>query len=426
MKKNFAYLVLVFLLLSGCQSPKYIFSDNIIDIKNVTNSEESEAQNAEFSDLSSDDLIKDYDGVINIEDIMSEIDELIRNNNYTQAVFMLSAIPDNIKARELEDQLRYYISGDYIATGDNFVAAIDSEGDVQISSTINEVVYNQKLFWGEQETDGQEKVTKLFYNQYELIALNQSGSVLIPSKSFKTWGKSVEEMGIDRLDNVKQLYWDGAYVFALNNDGSIYVKSHEERKLDNSIEVVKIVGGSNMGEVYFLLRNGTIKPCWSENNAINNPMFSWQDIVDVEYSYGQYIGLKADGTCCVYSPGRSYQLSGWDDLNAISIAANHVIGLKRDGTVVVAENGMIKDYPSAFNVAIEDIQSVVAAWKDVVAVKAGNCHFVGLTSTGEILIAEYESTQDSRFEIFQKHIEIDTSQFHSIFVPGVLDLLEMN
>lgn len=416
MKRNLFCLFLTILILGGCTENNNALPENMSHSEVIINTGEDEI--VESVSVPEESLPEEDEP--KKEDPLSEVYELIREKKYPQAIFLLSQLPGEAEIKELENRLRYMISGDFIATESGFVAAIDSEGNAMISAS-NEGNNSYFLFWVDEASEW-EQVSRFFYSKGELAAVDHEGRVLFAKETERPQEeRSIKDyLCLDQLDEIKQLHWDGAYGFALNQQGKVYKLGAGEGEVNEPNEVVKIVGGSNNGEVFFLLRDGTVKPLWGENTEFSNPMFYWKDIVDISYAYGKYVGLKADGSCRIYAPASNFHIQGWSDMIAVSTDGGHVVGLRRDGTVLVSESTYGAGIPYNSGLPMEDAQKV-DGWTDVVAVKAGGCHLIGLKSTGEILIAEYNDIGPKNYDV---HFEIDTTGFHNLYVPSVTDILE--
>ncbi len=129
---------------------------------------------------------------------------------------------------------------------------------------------------------------------------------------------------------------------------------------------------------------------------------SWEDIVDVAISqYGVY-GLRSDGTVVAagtHNNGGHKNVSGWRDIVAISAGDFHVVGLKSDGTVVAAGEGEC---------------CKVDFWDDIVSIDAGSNYTVGLRSDGTVIATGNNEYNQCGVGGWTDIVEVSAGRFHTI------------
>ncbi|WP_160647843.1 RCC1 domain-containing protein, partial [Chengkuizengella marina] len=143
-------------------------------------------------------------------------------------------------------------------------------------------------------------------------------------------------LNLSHLDNkLSHIAGDGSHTLALKSDGTVYG-----------------IGASNWGQI---------------------DVSDWKDIIQVEASIRNTIGLKSNGT--VITTGRKTYFQSWTDIVQVDIATSNIAGLKSDGTVVV--NGLID--------SDIDILSQIEQWLDIVQVDIRVNSIYGLKSDGTVV-----------------------------------------
>ncbi len=140
--------------------------------------------------------------------------------------------------------------------------------------------------------------------------------------------------------------------------------------------------------------------------------YGWSNIVDVAAGMLAIYGLRENGTVIALGKNDQNQMDveEWTDIKEITAGNYYAAGLKKDGTVVVAGGhkwykmdtstwtdivairgganhlvGLKSDGTVVATGNNEDGQCLVSAWADVVALDAGFCHTVAVTSDGTLL-----------------------------------------
>lgn len=123
-------------------------------------------------------------------------------------------------------------------------------------------------------------------------------------------------------------------------------------------------------------KDGSVVAVGSEN-AFDDEINDWSDVVAVSASRDHTVGLKSDGTVIASGSNNFGQcdVEDWNDIVSISTGQHHTVGLKSDGTVVAVGKNDIG-------------QCNVEDWKDIIAISAGtSSHTVGLKSDGTVVAA---------------------------------------
>ncbi len=305
----------------------------------------------------------------------------IKEKHYPQAIGILKKMPDYKDSKYLLDQLRYLINGSYISNGIWGVAAITSDGKVQ-------VVYN-----GE-EIDG--------------------------LTSVKSWTniKSICARGGDSIEGLtkegKIITTSTATKEEFLNSGNITVNA-----MANVIDSVKNWSRIKSFQTFYpqtavaLTDNGSVFAAYPYYEDGTFELKGWNDIVSVADGRSYVIGIRSDGTviCNDYDYSGTIDTSNWKDIVAIA-ADSSIVGLREDGTVVstgLNENGEgnVSDWTDIISIStsryctlgLKSDGTVVAAgrntsgqmnvkeWKNVVAIAAGEYFSIGLKTDGTMLIA---------------------------------------
>lgn len=318
------------------------------------------------------------------EDILTEGVSLIKDKKYPQAIGLLSQIKDNGQAENLLEQLRYIISGAYIANLNSGIAAIDNDSKVKI--IIDEALYNKG---GYDEVNKWSDIKMLSYAGSRLDALDRNGIIHSTKDTDPSYNYVADQLKSYTNLSVLSTYFDN-YVL-LSKTGSIYAYSE---KFNNALDafqdyistwkdVVDVITGQM--RIAALISDGSVKV--ADYAKYTNPAYgylydeiaNWNNIIAISAdNTGSIIGLKSDGTVvmsCSDAPSSfSYNISGWNDIIAISKSSTTLLGLKRDGTVIATgDNGRN--------------QLDVSDWTDIVAIAAGNWISIGLKADGTLVIA---------------------------------------
>ena len=129
----------------------------------------------------------------------------------------------------------------------------------------------------------------------------------------------------------------------------------------------------------------------------------WTDVVQLDYSRGWVLALRADGT--VYSLGYSEeiaaQVAGWEGVVQVAAAGERGLaaGLRADGTVLFTGDpasssggafrnydGTVVELPPRDGYDVESLAEI-EGWRDVAYIDACNSYLLGLTSDGRVLFA---------------------------------------
>lgn len=379
MSRLFKTLITVFAIiccLSSCSSKKGNVINQKLEDSNPTGTNEQMLKDKLDDNIQTSDDAK-----------LKTAISLIGEKKYPQAIGLLSQMNNNKQAEDLLEQLRYLISGDYIANLGAGIAVIDNEGKVKIF--MDEGLFN---YYGYDETMHWTDIKRLSYAQSRLDALDKDGI----THSTKIIDSSYDYIA-DQLNSFTDLSiisTDYDNYVLLSKDGKLYTYSSKYGEIldlylddistwkdivDIETGQLRIAALSADGRVYVADYNKKIP------NAVDNlydELADWEDIVDISSStVGPIAGLKSDGTVVISTSDikgikttYSYDVSDWSDIIAISKSDVTLLGLKRDGTVVATGDN-------------RNQQLELADWTDIIAIAAGDWFSVGLKSDGTLLIA---------------------------------------
>lgn len=245
-------------------------------------------------------------------------------------------------------------------------------------STLKNLVYTK--YYNKSQSGGYKDIGYngvIVYSPYQKIrSLPDLNTVNMSSKEnfsdihtkamMKYYSRRIAVAKFDSIIGVKS---DGTVIAAgLNNAG--------ENNVTNWNDIVAVAAGNqhNIG----LKSDGKIVAV-GDNTYGQLNVSKWRDIVEVAAGYYHTVGLKSDGTVVAVGDNSEGQLnvSKWKDIVAIAAGAKHTVGIKSDGTVVAV----------GYN---RDGQLNVSKWKDIVSVSAGYYHTVGLKSNGRVVAAGYD------------------------------------
>lgn len=287
-------------------------------------------------------------------------------------------------------QLRYLISGAYIANLNEGVAAIDQEGKVIIRMNDEEA----NGYAGTQNWMDIERLIPVFSG---LDALNAQGGVLttLNGEEFDERNEQLGRIsGICLFETSESTYAvteQSGRLFLYNKYNGYLENEAVQKEVESWTDIVDIVTGRS--RVAVLHGDGTVSFVYSnklpgQTDSANkysgdyDDMHEWTDIVDISGGeIGNIAGLRADGTVLIsnrmfgHAVGESYsQVSRWTDIVAISKSSFNILALRSDGTVLTA--GLLNEG-----------QKEVSAWTDIVAISAGQDFHLGLKSDGTLVVA---------------------------------------
>lgn len=349
------------------------------------------------------------------ETILTEAISCIQDKKYPQAIGLLSGIEGNEQAEDLLRQLRYLISGSYIANLNVGVAAIDNGGKVKIE--LDDTIYKDEEYG---KSSDWENIISLSDAQGRLDALDKEGNI------HSTRGTNTDDIPVvEKLKSYKDismLSTDFDNYVLLSNTGQIDAYSKKEgdaldyykNEVSSLRDVVDVITGQI--RIAALKRDGTVYVADYNKyyNAPDDDMYDeiaeWTDIVDISAdTAGPIAGLKSDGTVVctktdlkglngeIIKSRYPYDVSGWNNIIAISSSYSSLLGLKRDGTVVATGNN-------------EHKQLEVSDWHDIVAIAAGGWISIGLKSDGTLVIAG---------EVSENVDQPDVSGINNLYVPTI-------
>ncbi len=355
---------------------------------------------------------------------------LIEERRYPQAIKLLSEM-EGEEAGELLAQLRYLISGDYIAYLDNGVAAIEQNGKIKAvfsdkSREDNSEYVDDFL----KEIGTWENIRVIMDAGVGLDALDEKGifysTYKVDDSDYDYRYYIQREEAVADIAEIALMSTNWAHFSIVDKNGRLYLY-HQSNDYFTSFEeltgqwenVVDIESGGD--RVVVLFEDGTVDFISSHRTRVEqaspyyplyDEIYKWTDIVDIDaMELGSVAGLKADGTVVVTTPIEPDGLDAvkydtykwkavdeWKDIIAISMGRHTLLGLQRDGTVVAA--GSVS----------EERLAQLEEWTDIVAISAGQNFHVGLKADGTIVIAGNEQESDSL---------PDVADMRKLFVPGI-------
>jgi hypothetical protein len=371
-KTKYILLITTICLLSGChtvsqntggstKSPMPEVTTDIVDVKPA------------------ETIYPTYDKEYTDEEKLKKAISLIQYKKYPQAIGLLSQLKDNEKATDLLEQLRYIISGAYIANLNAGVAAIDNEGKVKI--IIDDNVYK---YYRYDEVSGWTNIKQLSFAQDRLDALDKNGVIHSTNDTDSSYQYVADQLkSYTNLVIISTSFDNYALLSRTSNIFSYSEKSSEalnafQDEISSWKDVVDVVSGQI--RIVALKRDGKVSVVdFSKDSHIYDEVADWNDIIAISAdTVGSIAGLKSDGTVVMskseVAPPFLYKVSGWNDIIAISKSSTTLLGLKRDGTVVATGDN-------------RQMQLEVSDWTDIVAVAAGNWISIGLKSDGTLVLA---------------------------------------
>ncbi|NBI31167.1 hypothetical protein ERL59_19730, partial [Chengkuizengella sp. YPA3-1-1] len=145
--------------------------------------------------------------------------------------------------------------------------------------------------------------------------------------------------------------------------------------LDNKLSHI----GVGSSHTVALESDGTVYGVCSSCTFGQIDVTRWKDIVQVEASVRNTIGLKSDGTVVTTGDDSYTSTSRWTDIVQVDITEQNAVGLKSDGTVVVAINRS-SDFP-------------VENWTDIIQIDIKSSTIYGLKSDGTVIATENSATE---------------------------------
>lgn len=179
-----------------------------------------------------------------------------------------------------------------------------------------------------------------------------------------------------------------AHVLVLQNDGTARAFGEngqgqcgeEDKPITGAIAVA--AGGQHS---VVLLEDGTVR-AFGDNSAGQCDVSDWKNVIAVTAGARHTAALLSDGTLVAAGSNESGQcaVTGYTDVVAVEAGDYATAMIFRDGTVAVEGNITLETY---------DCRS----WEEVVEIRVGNAHMIGLTVSGRVLFAgdpDYEGADD--------------------------------
>lgn len=373
-------LIMAICFIGGCGTGRQDTADNITNQNTVNTKVTDEAMPTVTKVLTDDTEIAD-------EAKLKNAIAYINDKKYPQAIGLLSQIKDDVQAENLLKQLRYIISGDYIANLGSGIAAIDNKGKVKI--VIDDSLYK---YYRYDEVSEWTDIKRLSFAGSRLDALDKGGNIHSTIDTDSSYLYVADQLkSYTDLEIISTNYNNYAL---LSGTGNIYTYSEiysdvlelYKDYISSWNDIVDVVSGDlriaalkSDGTVYIADYNKYVNPLYG---YLYDEIADWTDIVAISAGpTGSIAGLKSDGTVVVSTSYYinmatyiSFDVSDWKDVIAISKSNTTLLGLKRDGTVVATGDNSQK-------------QLEVSDWTDIVAVAAGNWISIGLKADGTLVVA---------------------------------------
>ena len=244
-----------------------------------------------------------------------------------------------------------------VSAGGVHTVGLKADGTVVATALVDKEDYGADC--GQCEVTGWTGIVAISAGEFQTVGLKSDGTVV------STTVNDQNDYGFERgQDNVGD--WTGIVAISAGNVHTVGLKSDG---------TVVAVGSNEYGQC---------------------EVSGWTDIVAVSAGGMHTVGLKADGTVVsTICTGAEYlhddqcSINNWTDIVAICTGYQFAAGLKADGTVLVAQWGYTYDFdqwgkPYETYIDGGDDYKGVKFWTDVVAIGAGDYHFVGLKADGTV------------------------------------------
>lgn len=175
-----------------------------------------------------------------------------------------------------------------------------------------------------------------------------------------------------------------------------------------------------------------------ENDCGQCNVSGWTDIVAAATGYKHTVGLKANGT--VTFTGQDFwgdsKVQNMTDIVSIATGCYHVVGLKSDGTVVVVGSnnygqGEVKGWTDIVAITAADNTTFglksdgtfmacgenlgnYSNWTEMMAIDGSARHVVGLKSDGTVLATGVEAFHDNEVGDWTDIVAIAAGDFHTV------------
>lgn len=209
--------------------------------------------------------------------------------------------------------------------------------------------------------------------KHDTISMEDSIAVAIKEDGTAVMCSSLYDSDDDDISAWTDLISIGAIqsgAYGLKSDGTVVTTSKQAQA--QVMEWSDIVDIAVAGACIGLKTNGTLIGTCDLDGAEQ-----WKEIVDIDFNYGDIVGVTADGTVVTTSKYLA-DVEKWNNITSVSVGDNFVVGLQEDGTVLIAGFGA-----SGLN--------EVSGWTDVVALDAEYKSVVGLKSNGSLVYDSKES-----------------------------------
>ena len=212
--------------------------------------------------------------------------------------------------------------------------------------------------------------------------------------------EGTKDLGWTDVSNISSCFMSGL-VAGIRRDGTVVATSFQ-KELDSWRDIVSLSVGYDF--IVGLRKDGTVAATGSNNRGQCN-VEGWKDMVSVEAgsNYDFTVGLKKDGRVIFTGSndnGAFNDVYTWRDIVNIKAGNNHIVGLKADGTVVAAGRN-------------NQGQCEVGKWRDIVSISCGTEHTVGLKKDGTLVATGYNPNGRCDVSEWKDIIAVVTSKLNA-------------
>jgi tetratricopeptide (TPR) repeat protein len=296
---------------------------------------------------------------------------IITYNEFPESIAIFEELGDFMDSKAMRENTikMWHNHAMGLFNGDNFIGAITELRTLSDYMDTAEYIDEVRREWSAAQLN-------TISAQEDVIALLTDGTVVTLFSHGQNTDYPIEDgwydiVGISRgLQHTAGLRADGTVV--IKGDTGVDV-SHQSA-VYGWTDIVHISAG--MTHTAGVKADGTAVAA-GRNRMGENDVAEWTDIVAVAAGPSYTLGLKSDGTVVSTDPAHDF-LTDWYNINQISARTGAIslliLGLKSDGTVV--------HNPDAADISF----SRPLNWQNVVAVDAGETHFIALRADGSVLV----------------------------------------
>ena len=398
--------------------------------------EEYETAISTFSaiDMDSDGSIDNYKDVsVQIDDCYYQIALIYKQNKqYNEAIITFKQLADykdsQAQVKECnnliiyDNALTYKNSGDYVSAICKFEEIIGfKDSSDLITECKNYITYNKAI------------ECKNNYLFSSAIAIFET------IEDFKDAKLQIEECNTQlQLISYKQnqqaettsIAAGYDCIYAIKTDGTVLAAStRDEAPNVSDWRDITAISSNNLSEVVGLKSDGTlVAEGWNKNASTS--IADWTNIVAIDTSLYHIVGITVDGNVKIATiddsdTGINYtsydvinwsyldESYHWSDIVDVECTYRNLIGIKSNGTVVITGmwTGTDRDYA---NGRTSNFFNSVSMWENIVNAELGTDRVIGLTDDGQILLSR-------NFEYMYANKEIDSFSDNEIVQVELLD-----